>query len=62
MIDVTKLTLYAGKMCPVPPDVKVVYRTISHSGHISHIHMGIRAGEINWGIHGKIYDYGIVKQ
>ena len=61
MIDVSKLTLHTSKMCPVPPDVKVVYRTVSHFGHIRHVHMGVRAGDINWGMSGKIYDYGIVK-
>ena len=47
---------------PISDDAVVVYRTISNDETISHVHMPIRAAELNWTNEpdlGKIYEYAI---
>jgi hypothetical protein len=54
-----EFTRHEGQNCPVPPDQKVIYRTIS-GGEISHVHRQYPAGLLNWTLTpaiGRIYDY-----
>lgn len=47
---------------PISDDAVVVYRTISNDETISHVHMPIRAAELNWTNEpdlGRIYEYAI---
>lgn len=56
-------TLHNGEFCPVPPNKKVVYRTLSPVNGISHIHAPVEAQLLTWTtrpIIGRIIDYMVV--
>jgi hypothetical protein len=58
-----EFTRHEGQYCPVPPDQKVIYRTIS-GGEISHVHYKCPAGMLNWTLTpaiGRIFDYRAIK-
>ena len=39
---------HTGITSPVSDDTMVVYRTTSRNTPISHVHLPVRAGDINW--------------
>lgn len=43
-----KFVEHRGKTCPVDPETMVVYRTTSTATPVSHIHMPVKAGMLNW--------------
>ena len=57
---------HSGEHCPVPPNSRVIYKTIweDRSGtQVSHTHAPARAYDINWKSYpaiGRVYKYAVV--
>ena len=43
-----KFVEHRGTTCPVDPETMVLYRTTSIPTPVSHIHMPVKAGLLNW--------------
>lgn len=55
-----QLIKHIGTQCPVPPDSMVIYNTISKEGEISHVHLPMKAIDLNWThspVFGRINEY-----
>lgn len=59
-----QLIKHIGEQCPVPPDAMVMYRTTSIITPLSHIHMPMKAIDLDWTKRpsvGRILEYRVVK-
>ena len=57
-----KMTKHKAMHCPVSLEAKVIYRT-KFDDRISHVHLPIEAGKINWGTRcsiGRIHEFAVV--
>lgn len=54
---------HVGNVMPVPMLTRVAYRTTNEKVRVSHVHMPIFAGDVNWSDKpsiGRIFDYKVV--
>lgn len=60
----TQFIKHIGSVQPISDDSLVSYRTISDEGIISHVHLPVKASDLNWSSEGlsfgRIYDFKIV--
>lgn len=59
-----QLIKHIGEKCPVPPDALIIYRTTSRDTPTSHIHLPMKAIDLDWTNRpkiGRILEYRIVK-